>query len=151
MASDFLAECILLAIDEEIAEKYAYFRYVDDIRILGKTELEVRQALVYLDVLCKSRGLIPDSDKTKIKQISSADELVQDIPDVTGYFDDGIESNLQKKAAEKRILDAIEIKSRTEARDKTLFRYVLFRATQSDEILKIVLNTWEHYPEHTDA
>jgi retron-type reverse transcriptase len=63
MASDFLAECILLAIDEKMLERYLYFRYVDDIRILGKTELEVRQALVYLDILCKSRGLIPNSDK----------------------------------------------------------------------------------------
>jgi hypothetical protein len=151
MASDFLAECILLSIDEKMAERFAYFRYVDDIRILGKTELEVRQALVYLDVLCKSRGLIPNSDKTKIRQVSSSEELVQDIPDVKGYFDDGTENSLSKKSAEKRILDAIEIKSRMEVKDRTLFRYILFRAPQSDEILKIVLNTWEHYPEHTDA
>jgi hypothetical protein len=27
----------------------------------------------------------------------------------------------------------------------------LFRAPKSDDILKIVLNTWEHYPEHTDT
>lgn len=66
MASDFLAECVLLSIDEKMSKQYAYFRYVDDIRILGKTELEVRQALVYLDILCKSKGLIPNSDKTKI-------------------------------------------------------------------------------------
>ena len=151
MASDFLAECILLAIDEKMVERYSYFRYVDDIRILGKTELEVRQALVYLDVLCKSRGLIPNSDKTKIKQVSSAEELVHDIPDVTSYFDDGSEVSLSKKSAEQRIVEAIEIKSRTEVKDRTLFRYVLFRAPQSDEILKIVVNTWEHHPEHTDA
>jgi hypothetical protein len=75
MASDFLAECILLEIDEEMSKKYAYFRYVDDIRILGKTELEVRQALVHLDILCKSKGLIPNSDKTKLKQVTGATPL----------------------------------------------------------------------------
>jgi hypothetical protein len=151
MASDFLAECILLSIDEKISEHYSYFRYVDDIRILGKTELEVRQALVHLDILCKSRGLIPNSDKTKIKSVSSANELVEGIPDVAGYFDDGSEATLTKKVAEKRILEAIEQKDKIEIKDRTLFRYVLFRASQSDEILKIVLSTWEHYPEHTDA
>jgi len=151
MASDFLAECILLAIDEKMSAHYSYFRYVDDIRILGKTELEVRQALVYLDILCKSRGLIPNSDKTKIKHVSSASELVDDIPDVTGYFDDGQESGLTKKSAEKRILDAVEINGKVRVKNRSLFRYVLFRAPQSDDILKIVLNTWEHYPEHTDT
>ncbi len=151
MASDFLSECILLAIDEKMSEHYLYFRYVDDIRILGKTELEVRQALVYLDILCKSRGLIPNSDKTKIKHVSSASELVDDIPDVTGYFDDGQESGLTKKSVEKRILDALEMNGKVRLKDRTLFRYILFRAPQSNDILKIVLSAWEHYPEHTDS
>ncbi len=151
MASDFLAECILLAIDEKMSEQYSYFRYVDDVRILGKTELEVRQALVYLDILCKSRGLIPNSDKTKIKRVSSADILVEGIPDVKSYFDDGSSSALSKTAAEKRVLDAVEIKDKIEVKDRTLFRYILFRSPQSEDILKIVLGTWEHYPEHTDA
>ena len=151
MASDFLAECILLAIDEKMSEHYSYFRYVDDIRILGKTELEVRRALVYLDILCKSRGLIPNSDKTKIKHVVSASALVDDIPDVTGYFDGGQESGLTRKSAEKRIPDAVEMNGKVRVKDRTLFRYILFRAPQSDDILKIVLNAWEHYPEHTDA
>jgi retron-type reverse transcriptase len=53
MASNILAECILLTIDEKMSKDYTYFRYVDDIRILGKTALEVRKALVNLDILCK--------------------------------------------------------------------------------------------------
>ena len=151
MASDFLAECLLLTIDEKMSEQYSYFRYVDDIRILGKTELEVRQALVRLDILCKSRGLIPNSDKTRIRQVSSANELVKDIPDVAGYFDNGEETTLSKESSEKRILDAVGKKNEIEVKDRTLFRYILFRTSQSDIILKIVLDTWEHYPEHTDA
>ena len=151
MASDFLAECILLSIDEKMSKHYAYFRYVDDIRILGKTELEVRQALVYLDILCKSKGLIPNSDKTRIRHVSSASELVDDIPNVAGYFDDGEETTLTKKTAEKRMLDAIERNGKVKVKNRTLFRYIIFRTPQSDDILKIVLNAWEHYPEHTDA
>lgn len=151
MASDFLAECILLTIDEKMSEQYSYFRYVDDVRILGKTELEVRQALVDLDILCKSRGLIPNSDKTKIKKVSSSEELVEGIPDVKSYFDDGGSSALSKTAVEKRVLNAVEIKDKIEVKDRTLFRYILFRSPQSEDVLNIVLGTWEHYPEHTDA
>jgi retron-type reverse transcriptase len=151
MASDFLAECVLLAIDEKMSEHHVYYRYVDDIRILAKTELEVRQALVYLDILCKSRGLIPNSDKTKIRRVTSASQLVEDIPDIAGYFDDGGEVALTQSFAEQRILDAVEKAGQLKVKDRTLFRYILFRAPQSNGILKIVLNVWEHYPEHTDA
>ena len=110
MDSDFLAECILLSIDEKMSQQHMYFRYVDDIRILGKSELEVRQALVRLDILCKSKGLIPNSDKTKIRQVKSAVELVEDIPEVTRYFDDGMGQSLSKKSAEKSVLEAVEEK-----------------------------------------
>ena len=151
MASDFLAECVLLDIDEKMSSKYVYFRYVDDIRILGKTELEVRQALVELDIFCKSKGLIPNSDKTKIKKASDASELVEDIPEIARYFEDGNGQSFTRKAAEKIILDSIEKNERIIVKDRTLLRYVLFRAPASDEILQIVLSIWEHYPEHTDA
>ena len=151
MASDFLAECVFLVIDEKMSERYAYFRYVDDIRILGETELEVRQALVYLDILCKSKGLIPNSDKTKIRQVRSANELVENIPEITRYFEDGEGQSLSKRSAEKSIANAVEQKERLEVRDKTLLRYGLFRAPASDVVLNTVLELWEHYPEHTDA
>jgi retron-type reverse transcriptase len=151
MASDFLAECIMLSIDEKMSQRYSYFRYVDDIRILGKTELEVQQALVYLDILCKRRGLIPNSDKTRIRQIKSANELVENIPEITRYFEDGGGQSLNKKTAESYVLNAIEQSEGLMVKDRTLLRYSLFRAPASDEILKTVLNLWEHYPEHTDA
>lgn len=151
MASDFLAECILLDIDEKMSAKYAYYRYVDDVRILGKTELEVRQALVELDILCKSKGPIPNSDKTKIRQVTSAEELVTDIPDVAMYFDDGGGQAISKKKAEEQILKAIDKNNSIIIKNRTLFRYVLFRSPASDEILRIIIEVWEHYPEHTEA
>jgi hypothetical protein len=92
-----------------MSKHYVYYRYVDDIRILGKTELEVRKALVDLDILCKSIGLIPHSDKTCIKQVNSAIELLKDIPEITLYFDDGEEQSIGKKYAEKKILDAVNL------------------------------------------
>lgn len=87
----------------------------------------------------------------KIRQVTSSSELVEDIPTVAGYFDDRKGTIFSKKVVEKRILDAIEKNGKVKITDRTLFRFILFRAPQSDEVLKIVLNVWEHYPEHTDA
>jgi hypothetical protein len=129
----------------------AYFRYVDDIRILGKTELEVRKALVSLDILCKSIGLIPHSDKTSIRQVYSANELIEDIPEIKHYFEDEGSQTVSKQYAEKYILDAVNLNGKITVQDKTLLRYLLFRVPASDKILRIVLKIWEHFPEHTDA
>ena len=151
-ASDFLAECIMLSIDERMARDYVFLRYVDDIRILGKTELDVRQGLVYLDILCRERGLIPNSDKSKIKQVSSADELVEDMPDIRAYVDAGERQFHDQETSEELIFEVIkDVETRIEIKDRSKLRYTLFRASASDKVLEYVLRLWSHAPEHVDA
>lgn len=151
-ASDFLAECIMLPIDEKMAGEYVYLRYVDDIRILGRTELELRQALVYLDILCRERGLIPNSNKSEIKQITSANELVSEIPNIMAYIDSADGQFLNQVSCEKLISESIKsLDGRIEITDRSKLRYTLFRAPASDLILELVLNLWGHAPEHVDA
>jgi hypothetical protein len=70
---------------------------------------------------------------------------------VARYFDDGEETSLSKGTVEKRILDAVDVNSKVTIKDRTLFRYILFRAPQSGDVLKVILKAWEHHPEHTDA
>jgi retron-type reverse transcriptase len=43
IASDFLAECFLLPIEEALSRSFAYIRYVDDIRIFGPSEIEMQK------------------------------------------------------------------------------------------------------------
>jgi hypothetical protein len=80
----------MLPIDEKMNQSCVYLRYVDDIRIMGQSEHEVRKALVELDVLCRERGLIPSSEKTTIIKIKDEEEIVQIFPQF--YLPRGIRS-----------------------------------------------------------
>lgn len=151
-ASDFLAECILLPIDEKMHQSCVYHRYVDDIRILGKDEFEVRKALVTLDVLCRERGLIPSSEKTSILRIGNEDELVRNIPPILLYQETTSPKEMDLDQAEGSFQDSICMNENSiEILKKSMFRYVLFRAGSSDKILHTVISLWPHYPHQMDA
>ena len=60
MASDFLAKiAFLLPLDEAMMQqRIRYVRYVDDIRLFGRTLLEAQDVALKLDVACRNLGLI---------------------------------------------------------------------------------------------
>ena len=70
-SSDFLAEIFLLPIDEAMLKKRCYLRYVDDIRLFGRTEFEVQAAVQELESLCRDRGLIPQGKKFAVVALKS--------------------------------------------------------------------------------
>jgi hypothetical protein len=151
-ASDFLAECVMLPIDERMHQTCVYLRYVDDIRILGKNEYEVRKALVDLDVLCRERGLIPSSEKTTIIKITDEEELVRNIPPILLYQETFGPKQMTEGEAEVAFKDALSLTENSlEIIDKSKFRYILFRTGPSDNILKTVINLWAQNPHQVDA
>jgi len=152
IASDFLAECIMLPIDERMQLSYKYLRYVDDIRILGQSELEVQNAIVDLDILCRERGLIPSSEKTGIIKIADQNHLVEKIPAVPLYGERTSNIIVNQKDLEAEFKSAFIIEnSRIKVVDKTKFRYTLFRSGPSDFLLRTVKNLWEHNPYFIDV
>jgi hypothetical protein len=151
-ASAFLAECVMLPIDEKMHRTCVYLRYVDDIRILGISELEVRKALVELDVLCRERGLIPSSEKTSIFKIKDDIQLVENIPPIMLYQEATGPKEILPEPAEVAIQEALYQNGNIpEIIDKSRFRYILFRSGASDVILRIVINLWSHNPHQVDA
>ncbi len=66
IASDLLAEAFMLPVDEWMIGRHAYIRYVDDIRVFGKTELEVLEGVRDLERLMRDRGLVPQSKKFEV-------------------------------------------------------------------------------------
>lgn len=151
-ASNFLAESIMLPIDEKMHQNYIYLRYVDDIRILGRSEIEVRKALVELDVLCRERGLIPSSEKTIINNISDEEELIRNIPPILLYQETNGPKQLLGVEADLAIKETLSFSDNSvEIVDKSKFRYFMFRAGPSDNILKIVIGLWVQNPHHIDA
>ena len=67
-ASAFLAECFLLHFDEQKFKNVTYLRYIDDIKLMGKSRSSVRKALVKLDLESKHLGLVPQAQKIELKK-----------------------------------------------------------------------------------
>ncbi len=152
IASDFLADCFLLHVDKEMGKRFCYMRYVDDVRIMGKSEQEVRRAAIELEILCRNRGLIPQAKKCELKKIGSADEIRRFLPSHAS-----LEMNSDNKALplnKKKVI--VEFRRSLGGRplrivDKTRVRYVLYRSGGNPKLLRYVLALIPHHPEHIDA
>ncbi|HDY7823327.1 TPA: RNA-directed DNA polymerase [Vibrio vulnificus] len=71
-ASSFIANVVLNCVDRAMEEKgYDYFRYVDDIRIICKDEVQARKALNELIYELRKLGLNINSKKTEILNYNS--------------------------------------------------------------------------------
>jgi hypothetical protein len=53
-----------------------YTRYVDDVRLLGKTEDDVRAVIIQLERRCREHGLIPQSGKFAVKHAATLQEAM---------------------------------------------------------------------------
>ena len=151
LASDFLAECFLIPIDLALQKRRGYTRYVDDVRLFGATEDEVRADLIELERHCRERGLIPQTGKFAIKRAQSVQEAMGMLPSISDPQHEGAgNEKIEKKQARWGFLSAIGGKP-YRVTDKTRLRYVLYRAEPDSRILKLVLRLVPHHPEHADA
>lgn len=150
VASAVLAECLMFPIDQKMSSEYNYLRYVDDIRIFGKSEGEIRHAMVKLDRLCRERGLIPQVDKLGIIKLSSPKDLDKLITPFDTYSQGTRRIPMAETRAFKMLASAIDSNGK-KILDKTSLRFAIFRAPSSDRILKLILRLWLRFPEHTDA
>lgn len=150
VASDVLAEAFLLGIDIAMSRRYKYTRYVDDIRVFGRSEAEIRQAMVLLDELCRERGLIPHVDKLGIVRLRNLKGLQEIAPRVDLYHRPPRLQRLPEEKVWKNLGKAMDPKRKV-VEEKTLFRFTLFRAPRSSRVLRLVLRMWRNAPEHTDV
>lgn len=80
--SFFFANLLLHDLDDLLVEKgLKYYRYMDDIKIYGYQDLELKRALVEIDMYLKGNGLSINSKKTSIQEIdeNSEDETVKEM------------------------------------------------------------------------
>jgi len=150
IASDFLAECFLLPVDLALQRYDGYTRYVDDMRLFGRTEDEVRAMVIQLERLCWRRGLIPQSGKFAIKRAHNIQDAMGMLPSIADpQRTDGLTS-MPRDRARRLFRSAIEGKP-YRVKDKTRLRYVLFRSEPDTQLLNYVLRLVPHHPEHADA
>ncbi|MBK9013308.1 MAG: hypothetical protein IPM82_04110 [Saprospiraceae bacterium] len=50
---------------------FKVFRYVDEIRILSKIEIEGQKAITFLDLIARDFGLIPQAEKIGIRKVEN--------------------------------------------------------------------------------
>lgn len=80
--SFLLANLLLYPLDKQlISQAFKYYRYMDDIKIYGYSESELRNVLVLIDNYLKGQGLSINSKKTGITAIDTAkeDETVKEL------------------------------------------------------------------------
>lgn len=150
LASDFLAECYLLPLDEAMKGHKGYTRYVDDVRLFGKSENEVRKRIIELEQHCRERGLIPQAGKFTVKYAINADDALGKLPSFTDPQREAGMEELPRSLARTWFYSALDGKP-YKVKDKTRLRYALFRAQPDSKILRRVLHLIVHHPEHADV
>ena len=149
IASDFLAEVFLLPIDQAMRGIDGYIRYVDDVRLFGATETDVRRAVLKLEIECRERGLIPQVGKFAIHKVRSLEEARGMLPSL-GEPKESNSPRIAPTTAERLLRPAIGGRP-LRVLDKTRLRYVLFRANRSSRIRRLVCLLVSRAPEHVDA
>lgn len=134
-----------------ICDACPYIRYVDDIRVLAKTEDEVRRAAVFLEMECRRWSLIPQGAKFKISYARDVSEALGALPSIaesTGRDPD--ESEIDEVMA-LRIFDDATGGRPLRVIDKSRLRFVLYRSGPSRKILNRCFKLLPTHPEHIDA
>ena len=144
--SGILAEVIMAEIDQGIGnpQTVMYFRYVDDIWLLAKTERALRKMAVRLDLLSKNIGLFPQASKIALEEVTDPSEMVKSIsnpPDrpIAGVIKGGhkeIEAELKKLTKNLDVNPGVE----------TRFKFVLGRAKPTSRMAQRLIRILDKRP-----
>jgi Reverse transcriptase (RNA-dependent DNA polymerase) len=142
-ASAFLAEVFLHDFDLSNHGKTKYLRYVDDVKLLGKTFGSVRRVLLRLDLKSKHLGLVPSAQKVQIRRVRDIERELKSIPsNIAGQSP--TKSNRPLTKATKRRLQNLLKKSINKRRgdivinDDTQLKFALYRLPPSIRIFNLV-------------
>jgi hypothetical protein len=150
IASDLLAEAFMLPVDDWMMGRHAYLRYVDDIRVFGRTEREVLEGVRDLERLMRDRGLVPQSKKFEIIRARSVKQALGSLPSIRPADPVEVFSGLQPRKAVRMFKKALSGRP-CFISDKSSARYVLFRAGPDTNLTTIVLKLLARHPEHIDS
>lgn len=84
LSSGLISEVVLRHLDDSgtlFARDIRYLRYVDDIKIMARTEESLRRRLVLLDLASKEIGLFPQTSKVAIRKIGNPTDEVKTVSD----------------------------------------------------------------------
>lgn len=146
IASSYIGELIFFDIDQPmlLAENgFFYLRYVDDVRLFAEEEDKVRKGIVYLEQLCRNKGLIPQSKKTDIFYADTEEKAV-------GKDFSLLPEEYSVPISDKYLLDSVD-KEKNEIIDMPRFKFFLFKAYGFEKHLDLILGLFEKRPDLSDA
>ncbi len=152
IASDFLAECFFLTIDLELSKHKSYIRYGDDIRLFSNSEIGVQRLALRLETLCREKGLIPQTNKFKIAKEETHKKIMKVLPSPLQIHEESYprQTRIQSEKAFKELKKVIEGRPQR-IMDKTIAKYIIYRANPSQKLLRLIIKLIGRHPEHIDA
>jgi hypothetical protein len=176
-ASDVLAKLYMNTIDQGLSNNgFSHLRYVDDIRVFCKSEIEAKKSLLKLTHLLRKRGLNIQTSKTKIltsvdayfefmgvqaviseinKKIEAEQKEIHDAvsyePDIKDIDEDSTEEEETSIEAIKSALDKYFINGTTNDFNKSLFHFILNRLIKEKDsyAFDYCISILSKYPEET--
>lgn len=146
LASGMLSEAVLQHIDAagERGRKTVYLRYVDDIKILAKSEDELRRKLIGLDIASKEIGLFPQTAKINIRKMADPRDEVKS---VSRPPEPAVKPTVNQKKLTSRLLELTR-NGRVSAENVTRFKYLLAHAKPSHRLNARLMKLLHRNPEH---
>lgn len=125
LSSGLIAEVVLHHFDRNRGDGVRYMRYVDDIRLYARSELDVRRAVYELDLLSKEVGLFPQTAKIEIHKVANIED---ELKSVSRPDDDELDWGLIDGDQDRLHGLLTELSPRFRVSDTTRFKYLLGRA-----------------------
>ncbi|WP_281823923.1 RNA-directed DNA polymerase [Jannaschia rubra] len=147
LPSGMLSEAVLQHLDkagEQGGRQTIYLRYVDDIKILAKTEKDLRAKLIKLDISSKEIGLFPQTSKINIRKVSDPEDEIKSVsrppePSLVPFVD-------QKKLT-GRILEICR-RGRVAPSTSTRFKYLIANAKPNHRLNARLIKVLQSHPEY---
>jgi hypothetical protein len=147
ISSSFFADLYLMPLDLELTTRskleIKYFRYMDDIRVLAKREIDGQKALLLIDLLARDFGLVPHSEKVNIRletdigrRLNKVDNKFSRITSL--HHTRGSLPGKEHAQLRKHLLNALNPQS-DDYLDKTVLSFSLFKLNKDDEIRESLL------------
>lgn len=151
-ASSFLAAVFLRDFDRAKYGPVTYLRYVDDIRLLGKTFPSVKRALISLDLRSKSLGLVPQAQKIILREVTNIKAEIKSVPS-------GLDTRQRRRSGRRlspattRRLDRVLRRSiagrgnNVTVKDPTKFKFALYRLPPRLRTLRRIKSLFQSRPD----
>jgi hypothetical protein len=144
LGSGLIAELVLHDFDVSFERRHGicYLRYVDDIRLFGRSERELELLVRELVEISKGIGLNPQSSKLDVHLVKDIDAELKSISSPREDWDTGA-----KVDQEKLVRRILELTRRSRVNDDTRFKYALSRAQPSARLNNRLAHTLDHRPD----